>query len=571
MRKVITNDMEKCVGCNRCIRVCPVEEANMAYMENGDAKVRVDNTKCIACGACLHACTHGSRLYEDDTERFFEDLRTGTPISLFCAPAGRANLKEWSKVLALLENMGVRKIYDVSLGADICTWGYIRYIQKNNPHSVITQPCPAIVSYILMHRNELLPYLSPVQSPMMCTAIYMRNYKGITDKIAAISPCIAKTNEFEESDGLVSYNITFNKLEEYIKRNNLMLPAQGRGYDHIDSSIGSIFSMPGGLKETVEFMIGRVLRIDRSEGQSTVYKALDAFCKENSANLPAIFDVLNCTEGCNLGTGCRHEKTVFEVNTAMENARQGSTKGREREYFEQLYEEYDKTLRLNDFIRNYRPAPVPRIRIDDNAVEEAFVKLGKYDEKNRAFDCGACGSDSCKEMAQKIAKKINTPENCIKLAHDIMKTEHATIMSWQKNNTETISTISADINGIKEMTDTIVTTVTGVDKLINLYDIVTKDIDKIASNVHMISINASIQAARAGDQGRSFAVVAEAIRGLADETQKATAKISNATIEAKNGLGAISKMVLTIGEDVAKSNNDVREIAERTHDLLRNS
>jgi iron only hydrogenase large subunit-like protein len=548
-----------------------MEEANVAYIENGETKVRVDNDKCIACGACLHACNHDSRSYEDDTERFFLDLRNGTPISLFCAPASRASLTEWSRILALLGNMGVRKMYDVSLGADICTWGHIRYIQKNNPRSLISQPCPAIVNYVLMHRNELLPYLSPVQSPMMCVAIYMRNYQGVTDKIAAISPCIAKTNEFEESGGLVSYNITFKRLEEYIKRNNLKLPAQGRGYDHIDSSLGSIYSMPGGLKENVDFMLGKALRIDKSEGQKVVYKDLDTFRKEDPANLPAVFDVLNCAEGCNLGTGCRHDKTLFELNAAMEKARQNAVKGRDREYFEQLYQEYDKTLRLNDFMRNYRPVPVRSIKIDNNAIEEAFVQLGKHDDENRTFDCGACGSDTCLEMAQKIAKKINTHENCIKRAHDIMKAEHATIVTWQKNNTEAINTISADIDEIKVMTDKIVSTVTDVDKLINLYDMVTKDIDKIASNVHMISINASIEAARAGDQGRSFAVVAEAIRSLAGETQKATAKISNATGEAKSALGAISKMVTTIGEDVTKANSDVREIAGRTNDLLKNN
>ncbi len=104
------------------------------------------------------------------------DPAAGMPISVFCAPASRANLDQWDQVLALLRQMGVRKIYDLSLGADICTWAHIRYIQKNNPGPLITQPCPAIVDYILLHHNELLPYLSPVHSPMLCTAIYMRRY-----------------------------------------------------------------------------------------------------------------------------------------------------------------------------------------------------------------------------------------------------------------------------------------------------------------------------------------------------------------------------------------------------------
>ena len=571
MRKIITNDLEKCVGCNRCIRVCPVEEANVAYVENGSVKVRVDNTKCIACGACLQACRHDSRMYEDDTERFFADLSKGTPISLFCAPASRSNLENWDRVLALLHQMGVRKIYDVSLGADICIWAYIRYIQKNNPPPLITQPCPAIVDYILVHHNELLPYLSPAQSPMMCTAVYMKKYNGITDRIAALSPCIAKTNEFEENGGVVSYNVTFVKLEEYIKRNNLRLPDQGRGYDHIDCALGSVFSMPGGLKENVEFMLGKTLRVDKSEGQRVVYRDLDAYSKANKAHLPAIFDVLNCAEGCNLGTGCHHNKTIYEVNTAMDKARQNAVKGREWEYFEQLYQEYDKTFHLEDFLRHYRPAPVRAVIVKDSDLEEAFRQLGKLDEASRNFDCGACGSNTCRAMAMKVAKKVNTPANCIQKTHSDLHREHAKVVTWQEQNVGAINATATDIAEIKELADKIVHNVADVDKLINLYDAMAKEIDKIASNVHMISLNASIEAARAGEHGRSFAVVADAIRALAGESQAATSKIDKATKEAKHALGGISNNVVSIGEDIAKAHQSVSTIAENTNALLRDN
>lgn len=44
---------------------------------------------------------------------------------------------------------------------------------------------------------ELLPKLFPVQSPMMCAAIYAQKEMGVSDKLAFISPCIAKKAELE--------------------------------------------------------------------------------------------------------------------------------------------------------------------------------------------------------------------------------------------------------------------------------------------------------------------------------------------------------------------------------------
>ena len=568
MKKIIANDLEKCVGCNRCIRVCPVGEANVAYIENDQVKVRVDSDKCIACGACLRACPHHSRSFCDDTERFFEDLRNGQAISLFCAPASRANLAEWDRVLALLRQRGVRKLYDVSLGADICTWAHIRYIQKNAPETLITQPCPAIVDYILHHKEELLPHLSPVHSPMLCTAIYMRRYQGINDKIAAISPCIAKTNEFSETGGLVSYNITFVKLQEYLKKNNISLPATGCGYDHIDSGLGSVYSMPGGLKENVEFMLGKALRIDKSEGQGTVYKMLDQFIKERPENRPAVFDVLNCPEGCNLGTGCFHEKTFFEVNVSMEKARQNAVKDRDFAYFEELYKEYDSSLRLGDFIRRYQSRPVKKIVIREEMIEEAFVALDKHDAISRMFNCGACGSDTCREMAVKIAKRVNTPANCIQKSHSDMLSKHTSIVKWQQTNAASIQSIEDDISNIRGIAEKIVGNVSSLNDLIDIYDAMARDIDKIASNIHMISLNASIEAARAGEHGRSFAVVAEAIRSLAGETQEATEKITKASTGAKQALGGISGMVVTIGDAIMESHDKVCAISANTQEVL---
>jgi signal transduction histidine kinase/CheY-like chemotaxis protein/ferredoxin len=58
---------ENCTGCCRCVRVCPVETANVVYLDQAeDIKVRVSGD-CVLCLACVAACPHGAR-YRDNGE-----------------------------------------------------------------------------------------------------------------------------------------------------------------------------------------------------------------------------------------------------------------------------------------------------------------------------------------------------------------------------------------------------------------------------------------------------------------------------------------------------------------------
>ena len=567
MRELINNDTETCVGCNRCIRFCPVEGANIAYSEGEDIKVRIDHDQCIVCGACIDTCQHDSRNFSDDTERFLSDLQSGVPISMFAAPAIRTNGDDWGRLLTWLKQKGVRKIYDVSLGADICTWAHIRYIQKENPKAVITQPCPAIVNYILIYKHDLLPYLSPVHSPMLCTAIYMKKYENINDKIAALSPCIAKANEFDDTQ-YVHYNVTIKKLYEYVRNNNIILPREETGFDHMDSSLGCLYPMPGGLKENVELYLGKALRIDKSEGQSVVYKALDEFSKQSEEYLPAIFDVLNCPEGCNLGTGCAHERDIFEINTIMDNARQKVLHNREKADFDALFEEYDNTLRLSDFIRRYTTKNAKYYTATDEQIEAAFHELGKESEANRKFDCSACGANTCHDMAKQVACGLNIPKNCIQKVRDDVHREHDAVVELSTSNISNIEEILSDISKIKGLSDTIFDNITGVNTAIEKYSKMAKDIDSIAMQINIISLNASIEAARAGQHGKAFAVVAEEIRRLANSSKNTVSETEMVTEQATVSIKGINTMVGEISSEVEKAFQNISAISEKTQDAL---
>lgn len=85
---------------------------------------------------------------------------------------------------------------------------------------------------------------------------------------------------------------------------------------------------------------------------------------------------------------------------------------------------------------------------------------------------------------------------------------------------------------IMNSTDNLLASVTEIQKF-------AQDIQNISTKTNMLSLNASIEAARSGETGRGFAVVAEEMRKLANDTKESSAKI----LEVLNGLvGSVTKM-----------------------------
>lgn len=626
MSLVFTND--SCIGCNKCIRVCPCPGACVAVTEeDGTERIQVDPAKCIGCGACMDACKHGAREFEDDTEQFFADLAKGEKISILLAPAFKANYPgDYERVLGGLKNLGVNRIISVSFGADITTWGYLNYVKKYNFTGGISQPCPAIVGYIEHYLPELLPKLFPVHSPMMCSAIYAKQEMGITDKLAFISPCVAKWSEIHDPDteGYVSYNVTFDHLMKYVREHNI---SGAFASDEIEYGLGSIYPMPGGLKENVYWFLGDDVYIRQIEGEKHTYRYLEEHKEEiaKGMNKELFIDALNCGMGCIYGTGveeeiARTDTALYNIHQIQENCKKNtknsawSRKLTPAQRLAKLNKQFSK-LKLENYLRKYtdRSEECNYKLPSTEELNQIYDEMGKKTKEARCIDCECCGYESCEKMAFAIYNGFNKKENCIHFVKDIVeeekkraleladeiKAEKDAVEKQQENIKTTVETVndlfvslydsvddmvngnesnatecsavSEEIGNVSEFCEKLTGRMQEIDMLLESMAENNQEVVSIAAQTNLLALNANIEAARAGEAGRGFAVVADEINKLAMNSKDTASRSTESQAKVKESIAEIIKDADELANVVNDTGNRIQNLAAATEEIAASS
>jgi len=396
---------ELCIGCTHCLKACPTQAIRV---RNGLAEIFEE--RCVDCGECYKACPVSAiSVQQDDFFNIYDyKVRMALLPSVFIGqfPSGIQS----EEIFGALLKLGFTHIYEIDSVVDIVQTGYDEVMgREKRSHPLISAFCPAIVRLIQVRFPSLVEHLIGVKPPSDIAAIHYRDrmtsegFKSEETGVFYVTPCAAKIASIKAPvgednspvNGVINMDFLYNKVL------HLVLNREVEKVEMLDTgqltSKGVLWSMTRGESAHQQ---GRCLAID---GMSNVTEFLDRLESEEDSNID-FMELRACDESCAGGILISGNRflTVERLNKRSAG----------------LPDELDELSAGRYVPDKHQLGKIePRsMLILDKDRSVALEKMKKVQSLLRVLpgiDCSACGSPSCRSLAEDIVQGRATLNHCI--------------------------------------------------------------------------------------------------------------------------------------------------------------
>ena len=407
----VTLDFDKCKGCTNCIKRCPVEAIRVH-----DGKATIMEERCIDCGECIRFCPNHAKIAVTDTLLKLSEYQYKIALP---APSFFGQFKDQENIEDILNaflHIGFDEVFEVALAAEIVgTIVHQHLKEKHNKKPLFSSACPAVLRLMQIKFPDLLEQAATVLTPMEVAARLAKEEAvkkvGVPyEEIGAffISPCPAKVTEVKQPmttkhsavNGVIGVNLIYKDIVKYLCKEQ----AGKRPADlQKATKLGMAWGYVTGESKNIDF--GTTLAVS---GIHNVISLLEEIEHGELKDVDFI-ELQACTGGC-VG-GPLNIQNLFVGRVRLRDLIKKN--GSKPPY-------YDEKELMNMYNQRHFESTEPiqprAIMTLDEDVSKALVKMERLDKitgELPGLDCGACGSPSCRALAEDIIRGIAFETDCV--------------------------------------------------------------------------------------------------------------------------------------------------------------